>query len=295
MTRSLALVLAALAAAAGGCRRGPPPVHVPAVRVAEGASDAPLREAGLDAATAERAARDALAAAGFVLGEGDRAHRARLEVVQVRLAPPRGTGGVRVEVAAELELSPVGTDDAGTRRETGVGTAPLAPGKPQAEAWGEALRAATADAATSLALGFAAEAKSTEQLLADLKAADPRVRDHAMSTLADRKSPAAVPALLEKLKDPDVDVVHRAVGALAQIRDQRAVDPLIEISRRGDGAFTARIARIVGDIGGAEAEGYLLTLESGHPDPRVRRAAGEALAELQARNARAAPVAAGKR
>jgi HEAT repeat protein len=61
------------------------------------------------------------------------------------------------------------------------------------------------------------------------------------------------------------------------------VPPLIELSRSGDPALTARVARIIGDIGGPEAEGYLLTLEAGHPDPRVRTAAREALEELAAR------------
>ena len=111
------------------------------------------------------------------------------------------------------------------------------------------------------------------------------MRDHAVRVLADRRSSAAVPALLDRLKDEDRRVVHRAVGALAQIGDERAVPALIELSRSGDPPLTARIARIIGDIGGAEAEGYLLTLEAGHPDPRVRTAAREALAELDARAA----------
>ena len=60
--------------------------------------------------------------------------------------------------------------------------------------------------------------------------------------------------------------------------------PLIDYSRRNDdGAHTARFARIIGDIGGNEARGYLLTLESGHMDPRVRAAAREALQDLEQR------------
>jgi hypothetical protein len=60
--------------------------------------------------------------------------------------------------------------------------------------------------------------------------------------------------------------------------------------------LTARLLRFVGDIGGPEAEGYLLTLASGHPDPQVRMAAQEALDDLasRARPASAAPAAAAR-
>jgi hypothetical protein len=286
-----AIALALLAGAA--CDRGPAPVHIASIRIAQGALVEPLREAGLEPPALEGAARDALVAAGFRMGDGDRAHRARLDVVAVRLAPPRGTGGVRVEVAVELELAPVaeGADD--PRRETGTGSAPLAPGQ-AGETWTAALAAATREAAGALALGFAEEAKPVEKLVVDLGSPDARVRQAAARVLADRRSPAAVPALLERLQDPDPEVVLRAVGALAQIGDPRAVGPLIEISRRGDGAFTARVARLLGDVGGREAEGYLLVLESGHSDPRVRRAASEALGDLRARRADASRATAGK-
>ena len=80
--------------------------------------------------------------------------------------------------------------------------------------------------------------------------------------------------------------------ALARIGDRRAVAPIIDFSLRlDDGRHTARYARIVGDIGGGEARGYLLTLESGHVDPEVRAAAREAVAELEAREREAARVA----
>jgi hypothetical protein len=46
----------------------------------------------------------------------------------------------------------------------------------------------------------------------------------------------------------------------------------------------------VGDIGGADAQAWLLTIASGHPDEVVRGAAKEALAEMSARE-RQQPVA----
>jgi HEAT repeat protein len=130
-------------------------------------------------------------------------------------------------------------------------------------------------------LGLAAEAKPTEALLADLDDGDARVRDHAVRALADRRDRAAVPALIQRLHDPDVEVAHRAVGALSQIGDPRAVPAIIELSRGADPALTLRLVRIVGDMGGLDAEGWLATLAEAHQEPRVREAAREALAELR--------------
>jgi HEAT repeat protein len=195
--------------------------------------------------------------------------------VEVLLAPAApGTGGEAV-------------------REIGTAFASLG-GAPPAEAWRAALRQASRRAAEGLALAFAEEAKSPEKIIADLDSKDPRVRDHAVRVLADRKSSVAVPALIARLRDDDPRIVQRAVGALAQIGDERAVGPLIDLSRGGDAALTARLARLIADIGGAEAEGYLLTVEAGHADPLVRRAAREGLGEMRARAERGPALSARK-
>jgi hypothetical protein len=263
-------------------------VHVVSVRLADGALAEPLREAGLDRAGLEGAAREALAAAGFRLGEGKRPVRARVDVLSVRLAPPATSDGApRVEVTVELELTPAAEGAPPASRESATQAAPVGRGGPGPAAR-EALAAAARRAAEGLAIGHAADAKPVEALLAELDAPDARVRDHAVRVLADRRSAAAVPALIERLRDDDAEVVLRAVGALAQIGDPRAVEPLIEISWNSNAAFTARVARVIGDIGGPDAESYLLTVSSGHPEPMVRRAAGEALADLRARAARPA-------
>jgi hypothetical protein len=265
------------------CSRGPGPVYVVSVRVADGAVTPPLREAGLDEAALDDAAHAALREAGFRLGEGARPYRAELSVASVRLAPPNASGGVpRLEVSIELALSPAKPGEGGAIRETGRAAASLEGGDPAAVSR-TALADATRRAAESLMLAFAEEAKPVAKLIADLDSKDARLRDHAVRALADRRSAEAVPALIARLKDEDPNVVHRAVGALAQIGDARAVGPLIDLSRGGDVALAARVARIIGDIGGAEAEGYLLTVESGHPDAHVRKAARDALAEMRSR------------
>jgi hypothetical protein len=288
--------LASAAALVLACSSGPGSVHVTSVRASSGILAEPLREAGVDEAALDGAAREALQAAGFALGEGARPHRAEVKVVAVRLAPPEAPGRPpRVEIAVEIALSPTaGTALGGAgARETGTAFAPIASGTP-GDAWRAALRDSSRRAAEGLALGFAAEAKSPEKVIADLDSQDARVRDHAVRVLADRRSSAAVPALIARLHDEDPQVVQRAVGALAQIGDERAVGPLIELSRHGDASQTARLARLIGDIGGSEAEGYLLTVESGHSDARVRRAAREALGEMRARAERGPSLSARK-
>jgi len=277
------LTLAALILAGAGCHRGPKPVHVASVRVAGGAVSEQLREAGLDAPALEAATLTALQAAGFRAGAGDRTYRARVDVVGVRLgAPERGGDGPRVEVAVEIALTPEESRSGAVLRDTGSGVATVGATGP-AEAFRQAVGAATRDAAEGLALGIAAEGKPVDQVLADLASADPRVRDHAVRSLADRRSPEAVPALIERLEDGDPDVAQRAVGALAQIGDPRAVSPLIDLAQRSEPELALRIVRVVGDLGGAEAEGYLMTLESGAADRQVRRVAKEALRDLRAR------------
>ncbi len=159
------------------------------------------------------------------------------------------------------------------------------------DAWRAALEQAVREASAGLVLALSEEAKPSQKLIHDLRSKDARVREQAIRVLGDRRVVEAVPALIDRLGDPDPLLAERAAGALAQIRDPRAVGPLIDYSRRSDdGAQTARFARIIGDIGGSEARGYLQTLESGHLDPRVRAAAHEALQEMGEREREGNPA-----
>jgi hypothetical protein len=274
----LAAIVAALA-----CSRGPAAVSVASVRLAEGALSGPLREAGIDAAALEDAARAGLAGAGFRLEEREGAYRARVDVASVRLAAD-ARGAPQVELELELQLAPTDARGGATARETGLAAVPLA-GRAPSAAGRAALSAAALDAARGLAIGFHEEGKPIERVIADLSSDDARLRDHAIRVVAARRSREAVPALVERLRDEEPTLVERAVGALAEIGDPRAVAPLIEAAQGGHPGFTARVVRVVGELGGDEAEGYLLTVEAGHPDARVRRAARESLAALAARRA----------
>jgi len=277
------VVLAAQGLAlAAGCGRQP--AYVASVHASGGPYGEQLEALGLSRAALEDATRQGLGAAGLRMGMGRRSYRAHLEVVAFRADRAREGGVPTAELALDLELQPLGpAGEGGALVETGFGSQP-APGGLDARAWRDALASAVRQASTGLALALSEEAKPTARLVSDLDSPDPRVREQAMRVLADRRAVEAVDALVRHLRDPEQDLRERAAGALAQIRDKRAVGPLIEHSREAeDGVETARYARIIGDIGGEEARGYLETLEAGDPDPRVRAAAQEALTDLAVR------------
>ncbi len=254
-----------------------------------------LEALGLRRDDVRRDALEALGAAGFVVRTGGdasasphyRASAAVLDARPVRRVLPDGppeSEELRMEVTVELRLEPARSDE-GSLREAARWSEPVHPGESDLAALRRALAGAARRAASDLALGTAEAAKPDRAVIADLDSADSRVRDHAVRVLADRKNPVAVPALIARLRDPDPELVERAVGALDQIKDPRAVEPLIELSHRREGPFVAQLARIIGDIGGPEADAYLLTLASGHPEPMVRKAAEQALAQSRERRA----------
>ncbi len=285
--RALAAVL--LGVLAWGCDRGAP--RVSSVRVAVSARERELEEEGLGPEQQREAARDALHEAGFRIVGAPPGYRARVDVRSARQTFSEATGDEVVEIEVELELAPDGSRGPAALSASGVGAVRLDGGR-RGAAWRRALAAAVAQASSGLRLAFSAEEKPVAALVADLRGDDPRRRDQAMRVLGDRRSAAAVPALGGVLQDRDPAVAERAAGALSRIGDPRAVGPIIDFSLALDGGrHTARYARIIGDIGGAEARGYLLTLESGHVDPEVRAAAREALAEMDAREQEAARVA----
>ncbi len=75
-----------------------------------------------------------------------------------------------------------------------------------------------------------------------------------------------------------------------EIKDPRAVPPLIELAQGKDLALVREILFALSEIGGDEAEAYLYTMAQGHDQPSIRQAASEAFEELQ-RRARTATAA----
>ncbi|HEX8910522.1 MAG TPA: HEAT repeat domain-containing protein [Anaeromyxobacteraceae bacterium] len=258
--------------------------------VSESSSSQRLEAAGLPPARLiEDAQRLLEAAPGFVSGDGAKGARRVLGQLTVERAEAfsggPGTTPVAI-VAVTLELTP--PEGEPTRRESGSAAEPLGDG-PDALRIGleHAAAAAIGKAVSAVALQLAAERKGNAELVKDLASAEAPLRDHAVRVLADRGDREAVPALIERLHDPDPAVVERAIGALAQLRDPRAAAPLIALAHHREGPYVAQLARLLGDIGGPDSRAWLLTMSSGHPDEVVRGAAREALSEMAARERQA--------
>lgn len=143
-----------------------------------------------------------------------------------------------------------------------------------------AVELALKDAATQAALLLSLLPKNDAELIA-IK--DGRGRDFALSILAERRNPAALEPLIEKLKSDELDQVRRAIGGLLELRDVRAVPALIEASAAKDDMFQREIVFALGTLGGQEAEAYLQIVADGHDQPLMRASAQQALDELRAR------------
>lgn len=118
-------------------------------------------------------------------------------------------------------------------------------------------------------------------LIGALASKDDRIQLFAVQRLGERKSKAAVEPLIVLLDEKTKpELALRAIGALIAIGDPRAAEPMIELAHNKDPQFVLQVVFALGSLGGPTAEGYLVTLASGHPVEAVRRGAEDALAEL---------------
>ena len=288
--------LAAAALLAAACKPSPPAgaLAVGLVAVSE-AGLAGKPEIGESAEQLRKELQQALESTGrFVIREGGPVQiRMEIERAQRTLAPaPVVEGGLAAperemaEVDLNLEMTstgPAGDVDrllaeGGARRPTNADDT-LDPAARHA-AFDAALDAAMREAVHALRNQIEARHKNDLELLGDLSATDPRLRDYAIRVLADRRSPVAVPQLIARLQDPNPDVARRAAGVLIAIGDRRAVGPLIEMTRKRRPEDVGPILYAIGSLGGTEAEAYLFTLESGSPEEEIRRAAHGAYTDL---------------
>lgn len=158
-----------------------------------------------------------------------------------------------------------------------------APAKPFGPLMEKALKKASAELAASIELANADD----ERVVALLSGGDDRLERQAIVLAGERKLKKAVPKLMEIVRDEENgdDLVLKAVGALVAIGDPEATSAIIDAGRRRSSSYVLPLVFAVGQLGGREAEGYLFTVKSGHPDPAVRKAAEDALRELEARRA----------
>lgn len=141
------------------------------------------------------------------------------------------------------------------------------------------------DAAASIRAAIELGDAKEDQVIAALKSKDRGTRARAIVMSGQRKLKGAVPILSELVRsdEEDPDLILKSIGSLVAIGDERAVGPLIDAGRRRPPAYLGQILFAVAQLGGKEAEAYLFTVSTGHPDPEVKKNANDALEELERR------------
>lgn len=153
-----------------------------------------------------------------------------------------------------------------------------------------ALRGSDADAArdAAAALGAAGNASAVESLIEVLNNRDGYfhsvVRAAAASSLAQLRDVRAVEPLLNAIHDPMAETSAEAVRALATLGDRRAVAPLIEVLRNSDGFFLSIVRRAavfaLAKLGGEPALSELRAVASNDSeDPVIRQDARQAITQ----------------
>jgi HEAT repeat protein len=199
------------------------------------------------------------------------------------------------EVGATLVLERFGGELPERYEVVGLGEIKVDKDTPEArrKALYAALEAAMRQVSESAVLQLTALDRDNAGLLQDLQTSDPRIREFALRTLAERGHPAAAPLLIEQLKSSDADTVRRAIGALVEMRAPSAVPALIDLARGKEVGFLQEIVFALGEIGGTEAEAYLYTVAQGHDQPAIQEAAQQALDTLYASRKLGSPEARG--
>lgn len=233
---------------------------------------------GLSTDDTVAALEGALKHEGFILAEGSkRNYAAKVEVRRESQSFQQGKDQWQMRVV----LAPRdGGLEAGVIAMEGLGETAADEAVPSEQQLKEAARAAAKELAEERKL----MRKPKDEIIAAVQGPSRRVRDFAVRLAGARKMKDLVPVLSKRLvEESDSDLVLRIVGALVQIGDDRAVGPLVELTKRKHPIFINQIVFAVAQIGGQEAEAYLDTLAQGHPSDQVRAAAREALQELLSR------------
>lgn len=205
-----------------------------------------------------------------------------LELNFTRASKKQGREGVWAEVGGTLVIGRKLQKETVRYEVAGLGEVRFEGEPARTSAMQKALQRALEQMVRSAHLQLAALDKSDGELLRDLKSTDPAPRDFAIRVLAERRNPAVVDVLIERLKTSrEAAEVREAMGELAQLRAQKAVRPLIDLTRGRDPSFVREVLFAIAQIGGEEATAYLFTVAQGHDDEALRDAAQKALDEVE--------------
>lgn len=128
-----------------------------------------------------------------------------------------------------------------------------------------------------------ANAKGESAYLDLLSNSDWRLREFALDQISANRVTKAVPVLCEALLTEPLAVLQlRIIGVLTELRDRRAVGPLIELTRNQRAGLLLHVLHALGVIGGREAEAFLVTVAGGHSIEGVRSVATQIIGDMQA-------------
>jgi hypothetical protein len=292
----LALLLLALGAAC--VKRAPlppPPPEIVDVRVTyrdQGQPGAP----SLDVSALGTTARAAITSAGGLVVHEDassdppkdaraRRYKLRVEVaVEGGLDKKTHKGVMHALVAARLV--PVGAEPgAMSFEQQALAEATYNPDDKTGPDWQAHATRTVKDCVTGLGARIKLADGNAQAIAAAIDGNDEDLREEAMRIAAERRVKEAVPPLIKRLKSDEPALRDRAIGALSDIGDARAVRPLTEVAKFYDVTDLPKVLDALATIGGPEARSYLEFVASGHDNPEMRELAKQALAHLDRREA----------
>jgi len=109
------------------------------------------------------------------------------------------------------------------------------------------------------------------------------IRKEAMEALGMIKDNRAVETLIQALKDPDKNFQKDAIVALGKIGDKRAIEPLIQHLKYARADIKCEIMEVLGNLGDKKIEGTIKRILKDE-DPNVCKKAEEALKKIEARD-----------
>lgn len=238
-------------------------------------------------------------------------YRATVELTLSRQAAPaavaqQGVGTAHVYIQMDRVSGGAGIESHGaeaTADEPVPGGGAIAAGSPPTDAGSEApgaegaagaasegdrfwlglLKQATSRAFHVVVVQVDARKRDATALQDDLASKDVAVRQEAVRELGRRGEVQALDAIAGLLDDPHQDVVLASVGALTNLRDQKAATPLIASTRGRSNEYLAAVIGALRTIGGVESEAYLDALATGHPSDDIKARATQALLDVRAR------------
>ena len=284
MPRRACLLLPLLVLAGSGCTTRHP---VGEIRVS-GLTDVNDEGFAMDAPELESRFRGALEANGHFrfLPSGSREAREAaalsVDLAFARESETPGAEGSAVEVGALLGIRQR-VDGVVNRYElSAVGRAPLNANEGRVRAMRTAADRALEQLADAAQLQLRAMSRSDVELLREVRTGTGQAREAAIRVLSHRGNREVADVLIERLRSSeDPEVIREAMGALSEMRERRAVQPMIELTRGKEAGFVREVLFAVAHIGGSEAAAWLFTVAQGHDDEALREAARRALAEME--------------